>query len=354
MFEIVDNKENSYIVVRYVSSVLPDHDVYIKLNFEGEWGEVSVDYGTSEYDEEHTSEDRLFYVAADYELDEVYVDGDYAILTDQQKEILQKEIESYFKHFIGETFETLYWDYDLEELYLKKSSSRFSLGGAVKLEKIFSKPQRFLNYNGMFLYPPRVENKYPPEEVSEFDNELYLGQPKLNGSSCSVIISEKGFTVRERHNNGFAIPPKIDFSKLHKGTGYMCLVGEYMNKSKKDNSGKAFSGFCIWDITAFNGKILLNSTVEERQTLINKLYPSKQALSYLGVDYLFKTGYQDVYKVNNFYVNFDEIYKKLSKIDMVEGFVLKRKRGTLEMMSREQNNTGWSIKIRKPTANYKF
>jgi hypothetical protein len=39
---------------------------------------------------------------------------------------------------------------------------------------------------------------------------------------------------------------------------------------------------------------------------------------------------------------------------MVEGFVLKRKSGKLEMMTREQNNVGWSVKVRKPTSNYKF
>jgi hypothetical protein len=39
---------------------------------------------------------------------------------------------------------------------------------------------------------------------------------------------------------------------------------------------------------------------------------------------------------------------------MVEGFILKRKSGKLEMMTREQNNTGWQVKVRKPTANYQF
>jgi guanylate kinase len=85
------------------------------------------------------------------------------------------------------------------------------------------------------------------------------------------------------------------------------------------------------------------------------LYPSKDAIKTKeGITYLFKTDVQDIYKVNNFYNDFSEIYDKISKVDMVEGFVLKRKSGKLEMMTREQNNVGWSVKVRKPTSNYKF
>jgi hypothetical protein len=69
---------------------------------------------------------------------------------------------------------------------------------------------------------------------------------------------------------------------------------------------------------------------------------------------LYKTEVENIYKVNNFFGNFTDIYKELIAVDMVEGFVLKRKNGRLEMLTREQNNTGWAVKVRKPTANYLF
>jgi hypothetical protein len=214
--------------------------------------------------------------------------------------------------------------------------------------------EKFIKYNGQFLYPPRAEHKLQPISIERFDDGKYVGQPKLNGSCTSVTISADKYVAKERHNKFFAIPPKFDFQALHRGEGFMCLVGEYMNKSKKDETKQPFRGFCIWDIVAYNNKILIGSTIEERIDLINKLYPSKGAISTGGIDYLYKTEVPFIYKVANFYSNFAEIYETISKVDMVEGFILKRKSGKLEMMTREQNNTGWQVKVRKPTANYQF
>lgn len=224
----------------------------------------------------------------------------------------------------------------------------------VDINKIFANPQRFIAYNGQFLYPPRIEHKLNPISLEKFDDGAYIGQPKLNGSNTSVSISEYKVLAKERHNKFFAIPPKFDFLDLHRGKGNMCITGEFMNKSKKDDSGKAFKGFCIWDIIAYENNILIGSTIEERLRLIDLLYPSKGSLTYKGIDYLYKTETTDIYKVANFYGDFMEIYNIISKIDMVEGFVLKRKSGRLEYMSREQNNIGWAVKVRKPTANYRF
>lgn len=224
----------------------------------------------------------------------------------------------------------------------------------IDINKIFANPQRFMPYNGQFLYPPRIEHRLNPISLLKFDDGSYIGQPKLNGSNTSVSISEDKVVAKERHNKFFAIPPKFDFQALHRGNGYMCITGEFMNKSKKDDTNKAFKGFCIWDIIAFENKILIGSSIEERIKLLDLLYPAKSALSYAGIDYLYKTSVPDIYKVANFYGDFIEIYNIISKVDMIEGFVLKRKSGRLEFMSREQNNVGWAVKVRKPTANYRF
>lgn len=224
----------------------------------------------------------------------------------------------------------------------------------IDINKIFANPQRFMPYNGQFLYPPRIEHRLNPISLEKFDDGCHVGQPKLNGSNTSVTISKNSVVAKERHNKFFAIPPKFDFQSLYSGNGYMCITGEFMNKSKKDDSAKAFKGFCIWDIIAFDNQILIGSTIEERLRLIDLLYPSKSPLNYKGIDYLYKTEVPDIYKVANFYGDFLDIYNIISKIDMVEGFVLKRKSGMLELMTREQNNVGWAVKVRKPTANYRF
>jgi len=134
----------------------------------------------------------------------------------------------------------------------------------------------------------------------------------------------------------------------------MCFAGEYLNKSKKDENKNPLTGFCIWDILAFDGKILIGSTIQERNELINKLYPTKFSKSIGGVDYLYGTQTPEIYKVANYESDFHKIFSIITKVDLVEGLVLKRKSGKLEMMTREQNNTGWSVKIRKATLNYKL
>ena len=223
-----------------------------------------------------------------------------------------------------------------------------------KWEVLFSNPERFMRYDGQFLYPPRIEYKLQPASLAKLDNGDYIGQPKLNGSNTSVTISPTSVVAKERHNTFFAIPPKFDFKSLYSGSGYMCLGGEFMNKSKKDDTGKPFYGFCIWDIMAYDNKILIGSTIEERSQLLKNLYKVTGEISVGGIVYLYKTETPGIYIVNNFYGNFLEDYKTLSKVDMIEGFVLKRKNGKLEAMTREQNNTGWSVKVRKPTQNYMF
>jgi hypothetical protein len=62
----------------------------------------------------------------------------------------------------------------------------------------------------------------------------------------------------------------------------------------------------------------------------------------------------DIYKVVNYQRDFVALYNKLIKVDMVEGFVMKRRNAKLDMMLGEKNNSGWQVKVRKPTASYRF
>ena len=372
-FEIVDTVKDDYMIVKYKSGVIPDLSVFIKISFALGIVEKRLDYGYGEY-ETHTSEEVEAYFANDFDIYEVIDNEEEVDLSDYvnirklhekfgikpikgigdkfefEKDLIYQEAKKHFdKNFKD------YEYYDLEDKIEKDNMKSFANGGIIKLSDYFSNTDRFIDYRGQFLYPPRVESKLQPISLDKFDNGDYVGQPKLNGSNTSVTISESVAIPKERHNTFFSIPPKFDFKSLHRGNGFMCLTGEFMNKSKKDNTGMPFRGFCIWDIVAYNNKILVGSTIEERISLLNKLYPSKDAIKTKeGITYLFKTDVQDIYKVNNFYNDFSEIYDKISKVDMVEGFVLKRKSGKLEMMTREQNNVGWSVKVRKPTSNYKF
>ena len=209
--------------------------------------------------------------------------------------------------------------------------------------------EAYTNYR--YLYPPRPEIKSPQSGLKTYERMGFIAQPKLNGS-CSLLFTDSlSHKLMNRHQESFAreLIPKEDLMRLHRGSGYQVLVGEYMNKSKKDSKGKLFNGcIVLFDILVHNGQYLTGTTFEERQELLASLYPGN---SY--DDYLYSVS-DNVYRVKNFKADFESNYKAITKTDMYEGFVLKRPSGILEYGFRPANNTGWQLKIRKPTKNYSF
>lgn len=212
-----------------------------------------------------------------------------------------------------------------------------------------------------YLFPPRPQHKISLKTIATYDNGQYFAQPKLNGSNGMLFIDPSGkWTLWNRHNEKMTLyNDKIQFGKLHRGNGWMVLNGEYMNKSKKDANGKTFNHkFIIFDILVYEGEILVGKTYEQRAELLEKLYPCQQfRISDTGVEYdpyLCQTDVEDIYKAPNFMGGFADIYNKIVSIDMYEGLVIKRRTAPLEPLFREGNNSGYMVKIRKETKNYRM
>lgn len=208
------------------------------------------------------------------------------------------------------------------------------------------------DYDSMkYIYPPRPSTVAPPSGLKTYERMGFVAQPKMNGS-CAVLFLD-GTTARSmgRHNNTFAreIISKENLKTLHRGAGWMVVVGEYMNKSQKNSKGKPFTGFVVFDILVHNGKHLLGTTFLERQKLLDTLFPLGNSYD----DYIDEVG-TSAYRVKNIASNFVESWNRITRTQMYEGFVLKRPDGILENGFREANNTGWQLKIRKPTKNYKY
>jgi ATP-dependent DNA ligase len=202
-----------------------------------------------------------------------------------------------------------------------------------------------------YIYPPRPETKGPPSGLKTYERMGFIAQPKMNGS-CAVLMLDGGSArVMGRHNNVLTreVVPVEDLKRLHRGAGVMVLVGEYLNKSQKDFKGRPLAGFVIFDILVYNGKHLLGSTFQERQELLDTLFPFGNSF-----DRFMDNVSQNVYRAKNFTSDFESLWKEATKVQMYEGFVLKRPNGILENGFREANNTGWQLKIRKPTKNYKY
>ena len=94
---------------------------------------------------------------------------------------------------------------------------------------------------------------------------------------------------------------------------------------------------------------MIGKTFQERICLLDSLYGQKDS----DKDYLSLIS-ENIYKVKSYYSNFKYLFDKYSKVDLVEGLVLKRKNARLEIGNVEKNNWRSQIKCRKPTLNYKF
>jgi len=206
-----------------------------------------------------------------------------------------------------------------------------------------------------YIYPPRPKNAIPTSDITRWDNNMMLGQPKMNGSNCTIYTDGVRFMNMNRHNQrltNFQIS-QAELLELYKPVekgSFLVINGEYMNKSKSDENGVVFNHkFVIFDLLVLNSDYLVGSTFDSRVKTLDQLYGTNECEK----DYLYQ--YSDnIFRVKTYYNDFVNLYDKFSKIDMVEGLVMKRKSAKLEIGTTENNNSKSQVKARKPTKNYKF
>jgi len=202
-----------------------------------------------------------------------------------------------------------------------------------------------------YLFPPRPATKSPVSAISTYEKMGMWAQPKLNGSCALLFTNGEEVIFMNRHQERFAreIISKEELKKLHRGNGWMVLVGEYMNKSQRQKDRKVFNAkFVVFDILVHESIYLVNKTLNERQQLLRELFDCKPYDNWIdSIDETF-------YLVRNITKDFKESWKDITSIEMYEGFVLKRPEAKLSTGYTAANNTGWQLKIRKETKNYQY
>lgn len=208
-----------------------------------------------------------------------------------------------------------------------------------------------------FIFPPRVEVATPWETLKQNDRYTrYVAQPKLNGDCMLIFTNGTETIIKHRDGEDFkkAIKMRDKLEVLHKGSGWMVLVGEHMIKNKKGPDGKPFNEkFVIHDILVYNGVHLLGKTFGERIQLLDELYGTTR---FINDPWLYATEFEDVFRVRTFMdcKQFLTLFREIIKIDMYEGFVLKVLSAELLPGRKEKNNETSLAKIRKPTKMYNF
>lgn len=212
-----------------------------------------------------------------------------------------------------------------------------------------------------YIYPPRPEDCLPASDIPEYDNGTYIAQPKWNGDCMLIFTNGIETHVRDRHNKEFkkVLSPKLlpQLKKLHRESAgeprnkWMCVVGEYMIKSKKDHAGMSFNEkFVIFDIIVFDGRQLIGQTFLQRQELLVDLYGMAP-----GHDrYMYATDQPDVFRAKYFHTSFNSLFNELVVADMYEGLILKMADAPLENGITQKNNSATQVKFRKPHKNYAY
>ena len=135
-----------------------------------------------------------------------------------------------------------------------------------------------IEYNRFrYLYPPRPEVKSPASSIPTFEKMGLWAQPKLNGSCALIFTDGSQAIIMNRHNELFKreLITREDMLSVHRGSGWMVLVGELMNKSQKDENDQIFNEkFVIFDILVYDSQYLTHTTFEERLNVLNSLYES--------------------------------------------------------------------------------
>jgi len=205
-----------------------------------------------------------------------------------------------------------------------------------------------------YIFPPRPKNAIPKTSIEDYSSKRFIGQPKLNGSNCTIYTDGVSYKVMNRHNQRLTRFNLTDeeILSLHRGKvgEWIAINGEYMNKSKKDESGDLFNHkFVIFDILVYEGKYLVGNSFQKRIELLDNLYGKESSDN----EHLYQIE-ENIFRVKSYIGDLEDIFSKLIVTDMYEGLVIKRKSARLELSKTETNNHQSQVKSRKPTKNYRF
>tara|TARA_R110000772_G_scaffold81439_2_gene173245 strand:- start:29070 stop:29699 length:630 start_codon:yes stop_codon:yes gene_type:complete len=202
-----------------------------------------------------------------------------------------------------------------------------------------------------YIFPPRPKNPVPMDELEYYESKnRFMAQPKLNGSNVVIFTDGTRTIVQNRHGSSFNSNQLAnEIKRLYRGTGWMVLNGEYLNKNQNNALGSFNHKLVLFDILVMNNDHLIGHTFEERINLIYELYgergckdPNLNSIS------------ENIFSVKTFYKNFTDKFQEITPIAVYEGLVLKRKTSKLENGTSVDNNHRSQIKCRKATLNYKF
>jgi ATP-dependent DNA ligase len=205
------------------------------------------------------------------------------------------------------------------------------------------------------LYPPRARTALHPRELRSLAG--YVAQFKYNDIRTLVHLLPGGEVVlRTRQlepHREYALTPRmrgwLQALELDPDTHHV-LDGGVLRKF----SVRGEQPLVLWDILVHEGRHLVGQRYRDRYALLKAACGNPRQLET-------DTGLEAGLRVRGVLWlapwhtrGFAELFSRALGADFLEGLMLKDPGARLEPGTKEENNTRWQLKVRKPTLTYPF
>lgn len=203
-----------------------------------------------------------------------------------------------------------------------------------------------------FLWMPRPERAIPPDMLGYYEQKGMDAQLKKNGTGTILNVTpERKLKVMRRENtehklwspSEHTIAPFLNLP----GTGWYVFVAELLHSKVKGLRDINY----INDLLVRDGEYLVGTTFADRQKMLTELFPDVVPSMDGNYDVIDEhTWLARTYQPG---ANYRKLFDNLTRPDD-EGLVLKDPKAKLALCLRENSNSAWQRKCRKPHANYGF
>jgi len=192
----------------------------------------------------------------------------------------------------------------------------------------------------LYLYPekPRLISIDQPLFDKLSKDPRWVAEPKYNGNRLVLIMDGDDVQFWNRHGEKFSYSPDEELvrslARFH--TKGRCMFdGELRNNKVPGIKHR----IVLWDTFMWDGKLLVDKPYSERRSFLpwevarKNFAPTKQATNLHSYKRLFHEWIKD---------------------PEIEGMVIKKSNGMLNLSRTRGQDSNWMVKVRRPSNSYRF
>lgn len=206
-------------------------------------------------------------------------------------------------------------------------------------------PIFFMDYR-TYLYPekPKLISIGQPLFAALSNNPMWVAEPKYNGSRLVLSIDGEKIEFWNRHGRKFGYAPPdalrstlMDFQR--ETSGWCLFDGELRHNKVKGIRDR----IVIWDVLVWDGKLLVGVPYWQRRTYLPLHFPTTDSFRFIRQ-----------YPGGGNSASFKSLFREWTQDPEIEGMVIKNLNGKLNLSRTNCQDSNWMVKVRRPSAMYRF